>query len=602
MIGRNYLTYLERTVHLIGRIGCGLYLLSILASLALSVIEYSVAIFLMVFLFTLGFVDFSSLPGWLPFDVRTLSPFTIWIFLFLIMALRGGLQIINYQSRILLTERTQSRLRLVLGYMIFMKQGTTQLSLSKVNLYFGEFFPKAISFIFHFTIMSSFLVQSLMISAGMFYFARGETLVGLGGLAIMGVFVLMLNRYTHRTAKRVPRAAEALERTKVRVIRNWLLIKILRTEYDEYKRYATSVLQYYRHKCMAYLIANSGTSIIPMLGVIVIAVIVFANAQFFNTPGVDLVAFLYLFFRFQQMMAQGSAMMGDLFTCRVQFRESIQLISRIPRVDLHTAFRPAKGLDLISGRIDLGHVRPSDNRRGAVDGPPKVATHPPSIKVIDVTFTWPETGVPVLKNFNLIIPQGSQAGLIGPNGSGKSTLLAIITGVLKPDAGCVRIDDITDGEYLQRHSDCVSYVGPEPFLIEGTIRQNLTYGCSTGLSDEQLLEALDQVYLGDFIASLKEGLGYAIDENGAGLSSGQKQRLTIARALLRRPKLLILDEPTANIDKQTETLLTTALSTFKGRCTTLIVSHKPELLRHVDLIVEMGADDGTAKIRKRDLG
>ena len=584
---QNNLKYLKKTIRTIGRLGCGLYLLIVLASLALSAVEYAVAVFLMVFLYTLGFVDFSSLPAWLPFDVRALSATTIWMSLFLIMALRGALQIISYQSRILLTERTQSRLRMVLGYLIFMKEGTSQIPLSEVNLYFGELFPKAVSFIFHFAQISSFLVQGLMISVGMFYFARGETLVGLAGIAVMGIFILRLNRYTHRIAKRIPRVAADLERTKVRAVRNWLLIKILRTEHDEYKRYADAVLQYYRHSSMAYLIANSGTSLIPILGVLVIAFIVFTNVHFFKTPGVDLVAFLYLFFRFQQMMSHGSTMIGDLFTCRVQFRESIRLASCLPADELRAAFRPARGLSLISGRLDLDHIRPPEKRNGAAGVTPAPPVNPPEINVEEVTFSWPEAGAPVLQNFSLTIPKGAQLGIIGPNGSGKSTLLAIITGVLKPAAGCVSIDHLPGNQYLRNHSDVVSYVGPEPFLIHGSIRENLTYGCSAALTDDQLMGALEEVQLRSFVGSIPGGLEYGIDESGAGLSSGQKQRLTIARALLRKPKLLVMDEPTANIDQETEDLLISVLNRFKGDCTVVIVSHKPEILRDADRIVEM---------------
>ncbi|MEJ2040576.1 MAG: ATP-binding cassette domain-containing protein, partial [Desulfosarcinaceae bacterium] len=561
-------------------------------------IEYAVAIFLIVFLFTLGFVDFAALPHWLPFDVRALSPVTIWLSLLLIMVLRGGMQMISYQSRILLTERTHSRLRMVLGYLVFMKEGTMQMPLSNINLYFSELFPRAVSFIFHFTQISSFFIQALMISVGMFYFARGETLVGLAGLAVIGIFVLRLNRYTHRASKRVPQVAEDLERSKVRAVRNWLLIKVLRTEHDEYKRYSEAVLQYYRQRSMAYLIANSGTSLVPILGVAVIAVIVFANARFFKTPGVHLVAFLYLFFRFQQMMSNGSNMIGDLFTCRVQFGESLRLVSRMPARDLHAAFRPAKGLDLISGRIDLSHIQPLSYDKG-VDGIPSVApAAPPTIKVNGVSFSWPEADAPVLSNLSLTIPKGSQAGIVGPNGSGKSTLLAIITGVLKPETGFVTIDDLPGGDYLQRHSNWTSYVGPEPFLIQGTIRQNLMYSCSQTIDDDQLMEALDLVRLRTFVMSLPKGLDYGIDESGGGLSSGQKQRLAIARAFLRKPKLLVMDEPTVTIDNETETLLLSALKRFKGTCTMVIVSHKPEILRDADRIFEIAPGESGATINE----
>lgn len=593
-----YFGYLVKTSRVIGRIGCGLYLIGILASLALSGIEYAVAIFLMVFLFTLGFVDFAALPPWLPFDVRVLSPVTIWFVLLLIMVLRGSLQMISYQSRILLTERTQSRLRMVLGYLIFMKEGSMQMPLSSINLYFSEFFPRAASFIFHFTQISSFFVQALMISVGMFYFARGETLVGLAGIAAIGIFVLRLNRYTHQVSKRIPQVAEDLERSKVRAVRNWLFIKVLRTEHEEYKRYAKAVLQYYRQRSMAYLIANSGTSLIPILGVIVIAVIVFANARYFKTPGVHLVAFLYLFFRFQQMMSHGSNMIGDLFTCRVQFGESLRLVSRMPARDLYAAFRPARGLDLISGRVDLSHIQPLSYDSG-VDGIPSAApAAPPTIKVDGVSFSWPEADAPVLSNLSLTIPKGSQVGIVGPNGSGKSTLMAIITGVLKPETGCVTIDGLPGGDYLQRYSDWISYVGPEPFLIQGTIRQNLKYSCNKTLSDDQLMEALDLVRLRTFVSSLPGGLDYGVDESGGGLSSGQKQRLAIARALLRRPRLLVMDEPTVTIDLETETMLLSTLKKFKDACTMVIVSHKPEILRDADRIFEIAPGKSGAMINE----
>lgn len=581
------ITHIKRTLRIFGRIGCGLFLLNILASVALSIIEYGVAIFLMVFLFTLGFVEFATLPTWLPFDVRNLPAAAIWLSLFVIMVLRGGLQMLSYQSRILLTERTQLRLRMVLGYMVFMKEGPLQMPLSNINLYFSEFFPRAVSFIFHFSQIASFLVQAMMISVGMFYFARGETLVGLAGIGVMGIFVLWLNRYTHRTAKRVPQVAEDLERTKVRAVRNWLLIKILRTEHEEYKRYAEAVLQYYRHRSLAYLIANSGTSLIPILGVMVIAVIVFANAHFFQTPSVDLVAFLYLFFRFQQMMAHGSSFIGDLFTCRVQFRESIRLVSRVPSKELHSAFRPAKGLDLFSGRVDLSHIQPQPNHSSAASPLSAAPINPPEIVIDNVTFTWPEAEAPVLKNLTLTIPNASQIGITGPNGSGKSTLLAILTGVLIPEFGSVTIDGVPGNDYLQQYSGWVSYVGPEPFLIQGSVRQNLMYSCHHGCSDEEMMQALNLVRLRTFVESLPNGLDYGIDENGAGLSSGQKQRLAIARAFLRKPKLLVMDEPTTTIDKEAEALLASALRTFKGICTVVIVSHKPEILRDADCIFEM---------------
>jgi ABC-type bacteriocin/lantibiotic exporter with double-glycine peptidase domain len=586
MIWRRYYGHYKKLARIVGKKGCALFIFSVAASIALSVIEYGVALFLMVFLFTLGFIDYSQLPKWLPVDMRTVPPMMIWIFLFVLTALRGGLQIFAYMSKTILSQRTHLRLRMLLGYLMMGRDSSHCMPLSEVNLFFSEFFPKTAGFLFHLTQLISLCVQALMLCLSMFYFARNETWVSLIGFCAMGVLVMRLNRMTNRQGRKVPAAGAALERTKVRIIRNWLLIKILRTENEEYKTYTDAVGQYYRHSTLANLIANSGGSLIPILGVIVIAVVVLINLQFFRTPGANLVAFLYLFVRFQHMAANTSLLIGDLFTCRVQLRESINLIAGMSETEIIDAFRPAGTFGILKGKMNYAYLdrEKIDSTADTYLAPP---SGPPAVQLRRVTYTWPRSHTPLLRDLDLTIAPGSQLGIIGPNGSGKSTLLGIICGILSPDSGTVTIDGLAAEEYLQRFPFAVAYVGPDPYLIHGSIRDNLAYGSKTAPDDASMMAALTKVCLDDFVSALPGGLDYTLEESHAGLSTGQKQRLTIARAFLRNPWLLILDEPTANVDTATEGYLIAALSDLKRRSTVIVVSHKPSILKLADAILNM---------------
>jgi ABC-type multidrug transport system fused ATPase/permease subunit len=116
----------------------------------------------------------------------------------------------------------------------------------------------------------------------------------------------------------------------------------------------------------------------------------------------------------------------------------------------------------------------------------------------------------------------------------------------------------------------------------GSIRDNLNYGTHGQFTPEEYRRALDAASLLKWVDSLPEGMDYFIDENGSGLSAGQKQRLALARALLKKPLLLVLDEVSANLDKDTEAEIAETLGTLKGKTTVLLVSHRPEILVHAD--------------------
>jgi ABC-type multidrug transport system fused ATPase/permease subunit len=574
---------------LLGGTGVALFCAGVISSLLLSLVEYGIALFLMLFFFTLGFVNNTQLPSWFPFDVRAASPLMIWGGLFIIVLAKAAGEIVTYQTKATFAERVHARLRMVLGYrMLKQERGHAMPPLSEVNLYMAEFFPKAINFIFYVTQFVSFCIQAAAIVAGLIFLSPGNALVGILGLGLMGLVVLRLNRLTTRASRKVPDAQSHLERWKVRVVRNWLLIKVMRLQDEEYENYLKSVFLYYRHNVAAYFFGNLGGSLTPVLGVIVIALIVILNSHFFKTPAVDLVAFLYLFVRFQQRVASVSNVVGGMATYRVHFAHALMLFSSLLPGELKEALRPERMFHLMGGGFDpsalMGTVARDDSP--AENGAP---TPPPSVSLRNVSFSWPAVGEPVINGLSLDVVAGSQLGIVGPNGCGKSTLLGVMLGILSPSAGEVSIAGRAADRYVKEHCASIGYVGAEPYLLYGSIRENLAYGLKRRVSDAEILTALRTVRLEGFVEGLPGGLGYVIQENGEGLSSGQKQRLTIARALFRNPTLLVLDEPSSNLDEATEAVIVEALAGLKGRCTVIIVSHKPELLSRSDRIYDMGS-------------
>lgn len=566
--------------------------ISISASIVLSFIEYLVAAFLLIFLFTFGFIDDSQLPLWLPIDIRTVSPSIIWGGLFVVVAMRALFQIITYQSKIMFSEGVHARFRMALCYKMLMeRKNKGTIPLSTMNHYTSELFPKATDFLFHTTQLLAFLVQAVVLSLGMLYIAWRETLMGLAGIVLMGIMVLLLNRITNRIAKVVPEAQAEIERSKVRVSRNWMLIRILGIHHTEYRSLLDSVFKYYRNSSLAYFFGNLGSAVMPVFGILLFAGIAIANLYWFHTPAVDLVAFFYLFIRFLQMVASGSNMLGGIFIYHPQLIESANLLMSIPKDEIEVAFKPSKYFRLNKKTYPGNDECPTGP--SAQEPPPE--NNAPGVEMKKVSFYWPKSEEPVLKNFSLKIDPGSQFGLKGPNGCGKTTILGLIAGFLPPASGQVLIDGKLDVNKSPEFQKKISYVGAEPYLIWGSIRDNLMYGSEIKFSDNFLMEALAMVQMDDFISSLPGGLDHIIEESGEGLSAGQKQRLTIARAFIRRPALMILDEPSANLDDTTEVVVTRVLEQFKGDCTVIIVSHKPGILKYADRVMDLSEAAGVGR-------
>jgi ABC-type bacteriocin/lantibiotic exporter with double-glycine peptidase domain len=186
---------------------------------------------------------------------------------------------------------------------------------------------------------------------------------------------------------------------------------------------------------------------------------------------------------------------------------------------------------------------------------------------------------PVLRGLDLHLTPGDLASLAGFSGEGKTTLLMLLLGVLKPSAGTIHFDGQNINEldivHLRRQ---VGFVAQETQLITGTIRENIALE-APGATDEDVRAAARSALLADFVESLPEGYDTPVGEEGMKLSGGQRQRLALARALARKPRLLLLDEPTHGLDPRAARAVMRSLEALRGSCTILVITHDLELIR-----------------------
>lgn len=203
-----------------------------------------------------------------------------------------------------------------------------------------------------------------------------------------------------------------------------------------------------------------------------------------------------------------------------------------------------------------------------------------------VSYAYPD-GRLVLQDISLRIRHGSRIGIVGGSGAGKTTLLDLIIGLLQPDRGRILVDgEPIDETRARSWLEQVGYVPQQTFLIDGTIRDNVAFGVADpSVDDSRILEVLRQTQLMSMVERLPDGLDTPIGEDGVRLSGGERQRLGIARALYRRPRLLIFDEATSAIDTVTEHALTRDVLDSCGDATVLVVAHRIPTVSACDRIV-----------------
>lgn len=199
-------------------------------------------------------------------------------------------------------------------------------------------------------------------------------------------------------------------------------------------------------------------------------------------------------------------------------------------------------------------------------------------------------GASLIRDLNLIVEPGQTIAIVGPTGAGKTTLVNLIMRFYELDAGTISLDGRNIASYPRRElRSKIGMVLQDTWLFGGTIRENLAYG-NPDATEEQILEAARITYVNRFVRALPSGYDTVINDEGDNISVGEKQLITIARAFLANPSILILDEATSSVDTRTEVLIQEAMNALRAQRTSFVIAHRLSTIRGADVILVL--EDG----------
>lgn len=385
-------------------------------------------------------------------------------------------------------------------------------------------------------------------------------------LGVLGGLLSLVNKKAENLGKDILRLTQPLQSHILRSLKNILLLDIYGTSKKEEEFARAGTRQMFEIHMRYYKYSAFRSSFPQALGAVFLSVIAILGVKTIRVEPSLLLAYVYLFSRFVTNLSTFSTLTSG-FELYWPFLDNMASWWEEHRgfLERHKA---AISADILSNK------------------PFRSVADPYGFVFKRVTFAYSPTERNLFKDFDLSVNPGSCVVITGPSGAGKSTFLSLLLGLVSPTEGSIETFSGNESHQIvsNRSSEflrALGYVGPDSFMIDGTIRANLTYGLYRSPTEAEIQSALERSE-SEFVLDLPGKLEYVLAETGAGLSAGQKQRLALARALLRDPKVLILDEATSNLDAAVERRLVEIWSRLKGSVTIIAVTHREELLRIAD--------------------
>ena len=336
--------------------------------------------------------------------------------------------------------------------------------------------------------------------------------------------------------------------------------KIHGTEKYHFNRFNESNQQFAEERKRMVRLSLTPQTINLIASAIILSVVVYTGYKFGN---MSLSAFLILILLFSRIFPQ---------LMRIQ-STYMQIVSLFPAFENTMAMKQ----ELETLLKDSAVLRDITSSKIIIEN--EIAFH-------DVSFGY-FSGKSLFENISIIIPAKKITGIVGPSGIGKTTLIDMVTGLLIPDHGKIQVDgkDLTEIDKASWHNS-IAYIPQDSVFTNSSLRENLTMG-NDHISDEKVWQTLNRVNAGQFVGELTGGLDTMMSNNAQQFSGGERQRLAIARALLREPSLLLLDEITNSLDWKNEQNIISILLNLKKDITIIFITHKKELINYFDGIIDV---------------
>ena len=574
---------LRPSCNILGAKGVFWMMVGFIAAISVAVIEILLGNFIQLFLKLTGLLpDTFMIDG--PFSRFHLTSNGIVVLLFILGVVRATFQFFIYEAAIRCQAITIERLKISVLRRILLEKPRIFIPSAKIHTLLSEIFPKTAFFFHYFSMFFSSAILAVFFIFYMYTLAPAHTTIGVLLLGVVGIFIMLLNRRVRQISTSISGSQQSLVEGVIRVVRNWILVNVLKTNEREFYSLAQHAYNYSDRTVSSSVIANFAAILPLFLGFVVVDILLYFNFNYSPLVGATFVVFLYVFLRFVASLAQMASVYGTMNTYYPQFLEAVDFYKR-------------SSLPFFDGRA-LKSIHSTKNTE--IHG--TKVENPISVKLRNVSFSYENQEKNILSNISLDIEAGTHVGIMGESGIGKSTLLAIILGRVEPTCGEAKLNERKASDFVDEDSTTIGYVGADPFLFAGTLRENLEYGAVQEKSVKEIYHALERASILSVVENLPGTLDYVLDENIQNLSAGQKQRVSLARALLNNPSLLILDEVSASLDDQTESDLAESLIQLGGSCTIVTVSHRKGILKHCDIIFELTIENGRTKISKLTKG
>ncbi len=404
--------------------------------------------------------------------------------------------------------------------------------------------------------MGNFLVSAL--TFGVLLFLNPTlALITLAGVPFLFLLMFSLRKLARIVSRAYRKSIGNVNEAMVESIEGIQVCKSYGQEATVSEKFTKTNKEYFKTAFQMTAVTHVWRSILETITAFILVIIVYLGGQFI-VQGITNTAIILMFILYIQRFFRPIMILATFFP---ELSAGMAAYERI--------------LDILDSKPNV-QQNPESNTINELEG---------EILFKDVDFRY--TSEWIFKGFNLKIEKGEKLAIVGHTGAGKSSLVNLLARFYEYQGGSITIDgiDIRDMP-LESYRKNIGMVQQDVFLFSGTLEENIRYG-NREASQEELWNAIRAVYADELIEYLQNGLQYQVGERGGGLSVGQKQLISFARALLINPKILILDEATSSVDAYTEAIIQEALEVLLANRTSIIIAHRLSTILNADRIIVM---------------